>query len=372
MKKITRLFGASLLASLLSLPALNVAAQDYEDDLYYSPSRAKAKQKAEQQTRQAAENAAGLGSSDLYTTGSSKPLQIDVDSYNRRTVGSQVAEGNGSEAPAFSYTRRIERFHNPDVVSASNDTLLMDYYYSTPSEQDINVYVINNIDPYSYSWNTPVYAYSPWNAWSWPSFSFGWNSAWGWNASWNWGWADPFWGPSWGYNPWYGPSWCWGPAWGWHHHHHYPVHRPLPPYRPSGYDRPGASRPHRPSYSGGSYNRYTPGVPSSSRPGNFGYPGNRYPNSNGVRPSSPVNGGSNQGTYSPSNNDRRGRNSGTNTNTNRYNTPTRNNNGSSYSPSTGSSRGRNSGGSYRSPGSGSRGGGGGTHTGGGGGRGRGR
>lgn len=365
MEKIYSLLQAGLLAGILASPWLGVSAQDYEDDLYYSPSQAQARERAAQAARQAAENAAGLGSAELYTAGSSNPLAMDIDAYNRRGADTlAAAAANASMRPDFRYTRRIERFHNPDVVSASNDTALIDYYYSTPSEQDVNVYVINNIDPSAYTWNYPTYPYYGWSGWGYPSFSFGWNSAWGWNVGWNWGW-----GPSWGYNPWYGPAWAWGPSWGWGHswcwHHPAP---PRPP-RPWGYDRPGASRPHGPSYSGrpaGNYNPRRPGVNNSRRPGNFGYPsgGSWHNNTNGtVRPATPAGGNNNNG-YRPSNNDLRGRNNNSGSSNNRYSTPNRNTSRPSYTPSTGGSR--NSGGSYRSPGSGSRGGGG---TGGGGSRG---
>ncbi len=374
-----RIIRMCLLAGLMGMPVIAASAQeDYEDDLYFSPSRAKAQEEARRQAQAAADQAAGLGSADSYTAGSSNPLLMDVDVYNRRTqTAGSAAAGKGAGVPDFQYTRRIERFHNPDVVSASNDTALIDYYYSTPSTQDINVYVINNVDPVGPYWSWPSYSYN----WGWPSFNFGWNSYWGWNLSWNAGWYNPYWnwGWNWGWSyPWYGPCWGWH-DWCW---------SPIPPHahHPWGYDRPGASRPHGPSYAGGvtrpGNQNYRPGNqgyrpgsrPNSTRPGNFGYPaGNYYPGNNAqtVRPSLPANGSN--GTYTPTNNDRRGRNYNTNTNNsnNRYNAPTHNNsNNSNYWPS--NNGGGSRGGGYRSPGSGSRGGGGGGQRGGGGGGHRGR
>ncbi len=382
MKKITRLLTLSLAAGFLAVSAPYAAGQDYEDDLYYSPSRAEkqrkereAAERARLQAQAAADQAAGLGAADTYTSGSSDPLSMDVDTYNRRNAS--VSAGSAPETANFSYTRRIERFYNPDVVSASGDTTLMDYYYASPSQQDINVYVINNVDPVgSYNpWPAYNYLWTPYNAWNYgwtyPSFSWGWNFG-PFYAGWSWGY-DPFWSIGWNYNPWWNHGWCWYP-----HNHWYPS------YRPShwGYNRPGASRPHNPSYSGGNGyvrpgsrpagNTHSSGTtrPGYTRPGNFGRPGNTVPagNYNPAGQNSHMRPG-NSGNIVPSNNDRRGRNN----NSNHYTAPLRNNSGHNNSYNRGThSPGRNSGGSYRSPGSGSRGGGGGVHHGGGGGGSRGR
>lgn len=388
MKKITRLLKVCLLGALF-LPAITVAAQDYEDDLYYSPSRERQKEQARRQADEAKRLAAGLGASDNYTAESSRPLTMDVDAYNRRNATAAPTQYDGGQAGNFSYTHRIERFHNPDVVSGSNDTTLIDYYYSTPTTQDINVYVINNVDPVGSFWNWPTYSY--WN-WGYPSLSFGWNSWYGWNFGFNLGFYDPFWGPSWGYRPWWGPAWgpgwnwgpTWGPSWSWH---------PVAPVRP-GYDRPGASRPHNPSY--GSGNSYRPGSSvrpgtvsnrpgvnggsasgnfrPGSRPGNFGRPADSYNGSAGY-PAARPGVGSSSGS-SGSNNDRRGgynrgssgSSSGSSSSgrNNSYSSPSRGSSGSSGSynrGSSGSSRGsgssgsRGSSGGSRGGGSGSRGGG---------------
>lgn len=397
---------AKLLSALCMccLCALSTFGQYYDDDdLYYSPAHAAEREaaaaaaRAREAARKAvadslAAQALGLGASDTYTSGSAKPLMMDVDSYNRRNVSTSGAQQE--QANDFSYTRRIERFHNPDVVTQSGDTALMEYYYNTPSEKDINVYIINNIDPlvgspvvvpsylsryggwynfdpWNFGWSSPYWSYSlsydPWyGGWSW-------GSSWAWGPSWSWGFGwRPYWAwtPGWGY-PW-GWGGAWGPAWG----------APLPPHINSGnwvHNPSGAMRPHRPATGSGSAHAGTAGMrpgQSVSRPGNFGRPGNTVATPSGnYRPGYTP--GQGAGSYNPSNNDRRGRNnnSGTyiNTNTtNRNQTTTRSN----YNNN--SSRGNyNSGGSYRSGGSGSRstggGTGGGSHSSGGGGsRGRGR
>ena len=379
MKKINRLFSLSVALGIVAATAPFAAAQDYDDDLYYTPSQAKkdrqARQAAElarQQAQAAANQAAGLGDADSYTEGSSLPRSVDVDTYNRRYSSTSAESSLQPQTDNFSYTRRIERFHNPNVVTASGDTTLMDYYAESPSQQDINVYVINSIDPigsympwsyYNSYWNPYIY-------WNWcPSFSFGWNFG-PFYAGWNWGWHDPFWGSSWGYNPWWGPTWHpswawghswghhWGPGWGWG----------APVDRHWGHNRPGANRPHRPSGSVGA-TQYRPGNghstrPGYTRPGNNGRPSastDRYrPGNNGNTSFRPNNAGyinAPVGTYSPTNNDRRGRNNnvGTRNNSSSRNNYYRpgNNNSNNSSVNRNNSNANNN--SYRTPGSGSRG-----------------
>ena len=328
MKKVTRIFSLLCAAAwILSAPVYSVA-QDYDDDLYYSPSKAAEKKKKED-ARRAAQRAQlqqeidyyldNSKSTDNYSAGSTRPLEMDVDAYNRRGGSESAVAADGPETPDFANTRRIERFHNPDVVVNTGDTALMQYYYSAPEAQDINVYVVNSIDyPSSWGWN---YGYPSWR------WRFGrpyWSLSWGY---------DPWFDFGWGYDPYWGPSWAWGPSWGWnwgwswpgHWHpghwnpgHWHPGH--YPSYGPShdwGYNRPGASRPHRPAYGAGSTGNRRPGYsggnyrPSTNpggnyRPGNMGRPSNNGNNGGSYRPSSPAGNGSNKNdNYRPSNNSRR-------------------------------------------------------------------
>lgn len=145
MKKITKTLLIMLAAAMAVPTAVN--AQDPYDDLYYSPAKAEKKKKAEEE-RIAKLRAQTLPAADTYTSGSDKPLNVDVDTYNRRVAPSKKASSaSQSSNDGFTYTRRLERYHDPKIVSGSGDSELMDYYYNTPSEQDINIYVINNIDP---------------------------------------------------------------------------------------------------------------------------------------------------------------------------------------------------------------------------------
>lgn len=145
-----------------------------------------------------------------YSTGNLR----DVDEYNRRGIfGNAVVDSIPADSLAdyFAYTRRLEKFHNPEVVSGSADTDLQAYYYDSQYQTPttVNVYVNS---PYYNPWGWNSY-YSPWYSWN---FSWGYRP-WGW--SWGWGGYDPYWdwawgGPSWSWG--WGPSWGWGgPSWGW-------------------------------------------------------------------------------------------------------------------------------------------------------------
>lgn len=242
----TKAFLTSLLAVAV---AIGASAQSYyDDDIYYDASKdTKAKQeiaahkKAVEQERirqqqqrdnemaywRAVVNQSGnynpeLGGDDyaaadtyaLPGTGSAR----NVDEYNRRGAYAPSAQYGDSTAGAddFAYTRRIERFHNGDVIASANDPDLVDYYYAAEQSQpDVNIYLVS---PGWSSWWGPSWYYDPWyydpwwprSYWSWnywgPSWSWGWNSWYGWNFGFSWGW---------------GPSWAWGgPCWGWGGHHY--------------------------------------------------------------------------------------------------------------------------------------------------------
>lgn len=372
----------SLLALLMAAgAAVTVSAQDYDDDIYYNPSKAKPQTKSQPSTATRAGNSTYYGgtpsgyttdypSADSYTVMPGSGVNIDVDTYNRRGIfATDSAKVDPQTAENFEYTRQIERFYNPDVVAQSPDQDLADIYYSAPAQININV-VAPDYWGYPYSpayyssawyWGTPRswwYYNNPWYYDSW---------AWGWGPSWSWGW-----GPSWSWNWGWGPSW--GCGWGWGHHHHY--------YPSWSHSRPGSwgnSRPGytRPSYSSGnSRPGYRPGSSGSGnyRPGSSGYRpsgnGSYRPGSNsGYRPGSSGSGyrrGSSTNRSSGSSGYRPGSNSNRSEG-NSYNRPSNNNNSRpSYRSGNSSYGGSRSGGSY---GGGSRGG---SRGGGGGSRGGGR
>ena len=348
MTTLTTSIKALLPAVFLTAALTGVAQGYYDDDIYYNPKEEKVVKQQKKQQKPVSyyhlDSKRGGGDyqpADTYAP-TDNPLNVDIDEYNRRGqfLVSDSVVADSSLVNEFEYTRRIEQFHNPDIINGSDDSDLQEYYYTARQQPvDINVYVIDN--PWSWRYSNPWY----WNAWG-PAWS---------------------WGPSWGYPGWGG---CWhpshGPVWGGGH-----------AWRPSS---PGASRPHRPSNGSMATHRpgsYAPGSAGSiSRPGNMGIgrrPGaasSGYRPGNSSRPGSyaPSNGGSNHGGASNGSiNLNRGRN-----NSGSYNQGSnRQNSRSSYNQqSRGGSSWRQSGGGGGSRGmSGSHGGGGSSH-GGGGGRGR--
>lgn len=346
--KLTKAF----LTAFLGTATLCASAQGYyDDDIYYDASKdTKAKQEIaahkkaveEERIRQQQEYEAemaywrslanqqntynpNLGGGDyaaadtyaLPGTGSAR----NVDEYNRRgSASTQTASKAGSSVADddFTYTRRIERFHNGDIIASANDPELVDYYYSSASSRpDINIYLVNpgwNSWGWGPSWYDPWWPSSPywaWNYWG-PSWSFRWNSWWG--PSWSWGWGGPGWGPAWG------PAW--GPGWGgvaWRPGNYAPNGRRSTGIR-NGYTGLGSSHPGSPfNYGVGnnsgnrgrggsgltrqSLGNYRPGSSSSgSRPaGNQGSMGNYRPGSSSAPSYTPSHnsgsGNHNSGSY---------------------------------------------------------------------------
>lgn len=228
-----KMFFIAVAMSLIA--CIGVQAQGYyDDDIYFNASKAK-KEKVETAKKRAEAKAASnyvqnksqdFPAADTYQV--SGDMSRDVDEYNRRgpNANRKYAQSgavtdsllNGD----FANTRRIERYHNSDIVEGSQDADLQYLYYN--DEQELrnaaaNVTQVN------------VYLGSPWG-WSWPywssrywgpswAFNWGWGPSWAWGPSWGWGW-DPYWagywGPSWGWGPGWGfgwdYGWGWGPGWG--------------------------------------------------------------------------------------------------------------------------------------------------------------
>jgi len=300
-----------LLVALLIGSIGYVSAQDYDDDIYYNPS----KDKTNTVKKQPKTVVTDYPAADAYTPASTAST-MDVDAYNRRGIfanESANATSDASSSASFANTRNIERFYNPQVVTESDDESLAQLYYSEPANVTINI----NTPDY---WGYPYYGtYYPTYFWGYPRASWYYNN-WYYNSwAWNFG---PSWSWSWGW----GPSWSWYPSWSWGHGHYYPAH-----HHHAWVNRPSGNV--RPAYN----HRSGSGSIGNSRPayrndGTSGYrPGNRYNNSgnsnSGYRPGRGTNTGNYRGSYrNNSNND---------------------NNGSSYRPGGNS---RNSGSSYNSGG----------------------
>ncbi len=257
-----------LLGALLMSVSLTSVADDFEDDIYFNPS----KQKTAAKKKAASNYIANFD-------------QQDVDSYNRRgqyyatpidTIGDYVASGED-----FVYTQKIQKFYNPTIVIDNADllqTVLDNSYGNVEIIYDIDGPVFSSI--YSpWSGYLPASWYSPYyypNTWGW---TVGWNSPYWYGPSWSWSWNfGPAWGPSWSWG--WGPSWSYGPGWGWGGgwrppHYHHPVGRPYAQWTPgrNSVNRPG-------SYYGGGYTYNgnhgigrpghtvgRPGITGSTRPG---------------------------------------------------------------------------------------------------------
>lgn len=351
----------SLVAAMSAALPLSAGASTYdddEDDIYYNPSKQTTTTVKPAQNRTAAPAAVyDYPAADTYVAPGGG-LDMDVDTYNRRGAAQMPDSISIDQLEAlqsgdtYTYTRRIEQYHNSDVVNGSGDQSLIDSYYSTQPE--VNLYVVNTVPTYY-----PYYGYRGWySPWYGPSWSLNWG--WGYDPwyDWSWGWG-PSWGPGWG-----GPAW--GPGW-------YPGPTP-PPYRPSySWSTPGAARPHgsasRPTGASSTAGRrpgaFSAGATNAARPATLGGATDRRRGSTVASPSydrTPVSRPA--GTNVNSGGNQRGR--GNQVARPAQSRPTYNNNNTSRnSYNTGSSRG--SGSSW----GGSRGGsGGGTHNSGGRGRGR--
>lgn len=343
------------LVALAVMPATVMLAQSiYDDDIYYNPKNDKKAKTASVTTVQTAvtDTVADFPAADTYTvvTGSTRK----VDEYNRRgifaVVDSTDITADSLDVDDFTYTRRIEQFYNPSVVTSSDDTELVKLYYAEPA--NINIYV----ESPDY-WGYPYYSYS---YWGYPRSSWYWNSWYGPSWSWYWdSWYYPSW--SWGWSPAWSPGWGW--SWGGSNA------RPYNPRHPGALTRPGHAGAGSVTAAGNGYRPGASGRHSSGRTSSVLGTGSYRPSTSGKTDSytRPATGNASRpganGTYT-----RPSKNSNNNTSTSR---PTYNNNTNTSRPS----NSNNSSGSYSRPGrssGGSFGGGGGSrHSGAGGGGGRG-
>ncbi|MBD5242892.1 MAG: hypothetical protein HDS60_02250 [Barnesiella sp.] len=263
-----------LSAFMMTIGSFSARAQNYfDDDIYYNPAKdtktvKQSKKAAAQTSTSQSVTVVEFPAADTYSVPASG-LSMSVDEYNRRGIFAQEkAAATDTSATDFNYTRRIERFYNPDVVIATGDDELANVYYAEPANVNI---IVNNTSPSYWGWSGSYY--SPWS-WSYcgPSWAYNpWGPSWG--PSWGWGWNYPSW--SWGWGPSWNPGW--GPAWGVTRPNRHPGHAwtpgRVPATRPStGTVRPGTI------YRPGSVANVGNGgrVPSSStRPGAISRPGTR-------------------------------------------------------------------------------------------------
>lgn len=219
-----------LLIAVLLGTGLASAQGYYDDDIYFDASKAKKAVKESQPAKNIYTGYTSYPAADTYTPegGSTR----SVDEYNRRgifavphstdtiSVDSLVAMGD------FSYTRRIERFYNPEVVIENPDKSITEIYYGNDVNPEIKIY----LNAHGYWGDLYNYGYDPfWSpGWGWGWWGPYWNSNWGWGSpyygmglgpSWSWGFGPTWiwgwgWGPNWNWG--WGPGWGWGgPTWGW-------------------------------------------------------------------------------------------------------------------------------------------------------------
>lgn len=361
----------SLIAAVaVALPAAAAAsAYDDDDDIYYNPSKEPTKPKKEKQNNNIGRvvpieeywrthtPTADYPAADTYQVPAGAGLDVDVDAYNRRTSDvpdsitlqqfEEMSE-KGVSADTYTYTRRLEKYHNGDIVNGSGDQALIDSYYST-SSPEVNIYVSN---PYCTYWGYPYYR----NYWG-PS----WSISWGFDPWFDFSWGPGYWGPAyWGPGYWgpgyWGPGY-WGPGYwgpGWH-----PGPAPGPGRPAYSWNNPGSSRPHGPATArpGSSTatrrpGAFSAGASNASRPGTINRPAGSS-SSSSRRPGA---------INSPSYNGNSGQNSGYNSQSRGgINQSQRSNSNRSATPSYNSSQSRGGSSSWGgSRGGGSRGGGG-TH-----------
>lgn len=325
-RKLTFLFSAAM----LSVVGVVSAQSYYDDDIYFDASKAKKQQTAtavsDNQNRYYNQPVIDYPAADTYTINGTRT--ISVDDYNRRGIFATDSLSADTAATDFRYTRLIEKYYNPDIVTSQNDPELANIYYLEPDQ--VNIYVNTPSGYWGYDYLSP---YASWN------LSFGYpyyNNYWRWSSPWYWNtWYDPYWSWSWGWGPgwasgWgpgWGPSWSWGwgPSWGWG------WSAPSSPRHPGGPMAP-SYRPSNPPASG-----MRPGLSTGNRhQGTAMRPGYNTAGSNsGVRP------GNNNGNYRPgttSGNGNSGMRPGNSTsrpsnNNNNYSRPSNNNNNNYSRPS---------------------------------------
>ncbi|MGN0234577.1 MAG: hypothetical protein ACI4B5_09175 [Bacteroidaceae bacterium] len=225
-----------LILSLMLLPYNTALAQNTDDDMYFIPTKKKAKSETPTKEESVTIKTNQPQTSTLETQVDFHTGQLrDVDEYNRR--------GNGKENVTTRlvgdtlYVTSTDSLGNEVVIRYSGD----DASSVTVTQEPKNDYWYNDIDGYyddDYYYSTRLYRFR----------GMAWRSPFLWDVCY--GWYDPW------YDPWYGwympyyhfgyYSWFdWG--WGWHHHpgwdcgwgHHgyyrdYLPHRPTLAYRNHG------------------------------------------------------------------------------------------------------------------------------------------
>ena len=185
----------SLICALL-LGNCFAIAQDFEDDIYYDDTKST---KTKVVTKRYPANSGYYGELSTQVTPINGIVNgRDVDEYNRHTNDYYVEEDTiYLDNETFSNTRRIERFHNPDIVIRSNDPELIEIYFDNTPSVNLIIGTDWGWGPY---WGWGYRYYDPWYSWSWIPWHYSYWYDWGWYGGYR-------------YHPWS----YWGRPWGgWH------------------------------------------------------------------------------------------------------------------------------------------------------------
>ena len=216
-----------LFMMMLALP-IGITAQ--VDDLYYVPTKKKAKKETKSAIGEArpaivepATATSGTQVTRITTNGSDNRIVNgrNEDEYNRRTLPSEdyayEADTTYTEETStqsdYTYSTRIVRFHSPRRSTIVSSPL----YWNVVYEAELDNWTIYDDGVYwdiypEYSYTT--YYSTPWYYHSWP---INWHMGFSWGF---YGWHHQPW--YWTYNPWYWGYPCewYSFGWGLHHHHH--------------------------------------------------------------------------------------------------------------------------------------------------------
>lgn len=199
----------SLIAAML-LGCGCAMAQNYEDDIYYDGSSEPSTTKVKV-TRQSTMPNTYYGEMSTTVTPINGVVNgRDIDEYNRRTDRYYAEDDTVYlEDEAFANTRRIERYHNPEIVIRSNDPDLIEYYFDNTPSVNLIVGTTWGWGP-SWGWGWRSAYYDPWYSWGW-----GWYSPWYYSSWYDWGWYGGY-----RYHPWSYWGRPWGGWYGWHNGWH--------------------------------------------------------------------------------------------------------------------------------------------------------
>jgi hypothetical protein len=183
-----------LLSIVFVAASLTTMAQD--DDMYFVPSKAKAKTAVQTPP-------AGVERTYISHSGSSR----NVDEYNRMGSSYEVLPADTGDVITFAPVEGVY----PDSISDFQLTRRMERWDDyEPAQAYWNGYSQGRSD--AYSWHSPWYysSYYPWyDSWYYDPWYY---------SSWHYGWYDPwYYGYGWGYPYHYG----WYDGWGYYPHYYY-------------------------------------------------------------------------------------------------------------------------------------------------------